>query len=225
MRATVEILAQMLGQPLSEDDIPSDGKGESHVRALTLLSEFGMLWKTLHHSYHGVMPSVAAVVEYLTAYRGGQREPVRLNRVAPDELRSIVFNSNLMSAAATFKRQTSKATNGIGEMLTPDSPGWSDLLAKLKKSKLRKLASSITDISEDRTLALLSHGEFLIFLGKLNDFTAEPDWNPDHVKFFIDSRPLLDEKFHEVIRRADSVILQMLECFTEITNHYYRREV
>jgi len=222
MHVTVKLLAQILGQPFNERPAAEVKKGEAHLRALSLLSDFGTLWKTLHHSYHAILPSVAAVTEVLTVNNHGQRVPARPADIAPGELRRLVFTENLNFATVTFQQQTRKAIAGIEEMLTPTSPPWDDLLAALKRSTVKRLGSNIESIAEDRTTAVRNHGEFLTFLAQLSRFSAEPDWNMDHVRFFLDSRPVLDEKFHEVIRRADSVLFQMLECFTEITNHYYR---
>lgn len=222
MRATARALAQILGQSADEESQERGDKGEAHMHALTLLADFGMLWKTLHHHYHGMLPSVAVIVEFLTVYNHGQRAPVRPNEVAPAELRRLVFSENLTSAIVTLHKQTSKAISGIEEMLAPETPEWPALIQELRKHGSKKLAANLTEIADDRNVALVSHGEFLRFLEALKKFVGEPDWDMTHVKFFLDSRPLLDEKFHEVIRRADSAILQVLECFNEITNHYYR---
>lgn len=192
------------------------------LKTLSILADFGESWKGVHHDYHALMPSVSPLVEMLTTHDRGQRQPARATSIAPDHLRWVVFSGNLNSAIITFRNVTKKSIRGIEAMKTASDPAWQQNLETLRREGLKPVADNLVEIADDRSIVVGIHAEFLEFLDRLYKFSAAPDWDETHVRFFIDSRPLLDTKYHEVIRRTDNVIMQMLDSFDLIIRDFYK---
>ena len=223
MLEVLSSIASILGLAFNvKEELKGAGREGVYLRTLSLITDFGVSWKSVHHDYHALMPSVNPVVEMLTDHDRGQRVPARASSIAPDHLRRLVFAGNLNSAIITFKNVTKKAIRGIEGMKTPSDPEWDSHLETLRRARLKAVADNFIEIADDRIIVLTIHNEFLNFLNQLNTFTSAPDWDSEHVKFFMDNRPLLDTKYHEVIRRTDNVIMQMLDSIDLVTKDFYR---
>ena len=216
--ATLGSIASLCGLvQYNFDNINKNDNDKMYLSLLSMLAHFGASWKQIHSDYHSLIASINPIVELLTEYRDGMRVPHTTGSVAPNSLRKVIHSGNLNAACLTFKNQTKKSMRIISGMKSPNDENWKKNIAELNNSGFRRLSENLVEIAEDRGIVVEIHQEFMVFLNEISKFSANIDWDSNHVDFFIDNRALLSTKYHEVIRRTDNVIMQMLDCFDLVT--------
>lgn len=195
------------------------------LTSLLNVSKVASGWKAFHTNYHALYRDVQAVVETTTSFRDGQREPKAPQDILTNGLRRTIFQGNLPNAVLSFRNTGRRQVRNIDKLRGPGTPEFErarDILAGCAFEDILENVSEICKLKEETTAI---HVEFISFLKGLDDLIAKPKWGEPEVCFVIDHYRLLSSKYAHVISCTDLALMNILEIYEVVIDHYEGEEI